>query len=487
MANQGRPQIWRYPKKYFSTRNILVGLFVAAIFLSLGLGRFFPDANQAFARVKPTPIAGTAGVAASRAMANFSDLLEPSPVEGRALPRSIPNMAEAAPLATLPEHIPTRVGGDATPAARPLESRAPNSPAPAASFLALEDNNTHVPPNTMGAVGPSHLMVTLNSQVRIQDKTGTTISTTSLQSFWSPVGPYTTTTGVFGPRLNYDPYGERWITAASADPSAPGSSALVAVSQTNDPTGVWNFFRVDVDATNSVWADTPSVGFNKDWIVVEVDLYTVAVPPTFSRSHIYVFDKADLYAGGAGNYTLITLEFRGSTHVPAATYDASLATMYLLKNWSGDLGTVGIWAITGAVGSETIVFVGYVSTGEIWENEPSVGWHDLAPQLGDARLIMNNDARIQNVVYRNGSLWATHTVFLPSNGGSGSTANRSAVQWWEINPVTPSVVQFGRLDDATGNTFYAFPSIGVNQDSDFLIGYFAILGFPIRERKLRLS
>jgi hypothetical protein len=84
---------------------------------------------------------------------------------------------------------------------------------------------------------------------------------------------------------------------------------------------------------------------------------------------------------------------------------------------------------------------------------------------------MNNDSRIQNVIYRNGSLWATHTVFLPADGLVGSSASRSAVQWWEISPTAFTVNQFGRLDDGTGVTFYAFPSIGVNQFSDFVIGY----------------
>src|SRR5918911_5352595 len=46
------------------------------------------------------------------------------------------------------------------------------SPAPASSFKALEDSGTSVPPDTHGAVGPYHLMVTHNTQLRIQSKTG---------------------------------------------------------------------------------------------------------------------------------------------------------------------------------------------------------------------------------------------------------------------------------------------------------------------------
>src|ERR1043166_9157758 len=43
-------------------------------------------------------------------------------------------------------------------------------------FQALLDNGTIIPPDTMGAVGPNHVMTMLNSQVRVHSKTGGTIS-----------------------------------------------------------------------------------------------------------------------------------------------------------------------------------------------------------------------------------------------------------------------------------------------------------------------
>jgi hypothetical protein len=91
---------------------------------------------------------------------------------------------------------------------------------------------------------------------------------------------------------------------------------------------------------------------------------------------------------------------------------------------------------------------------------------DFAPQLGSTQKIHNNDSRIQNTVYRNGSLWSTHTAFLPANG----SPSRSVVQWWEMTP-TGTVKQRGRIDGATVRTFYAFPSIAVNKNNDVLIGY----------------
>ena len=59
------------------------------------------------------------------------------------------------------------------------------SPAAAVSFPALLDNNTTIPPDTTGAVGPAHVMVTLNSEYKVQDRSGTTLLTLSGAAFWS--------------------------------------------------------------------------------------------------------------------------------------------------------------------------------------------------------------------------------------------------------------------------------------------------------------
>jgi hypothetical protein len=73
-------------------------------------------------------------------------------------------------------------------------------------------------------------------------------------------------------------------------------------------------------------------------------------------------------------------------------------------------------------------------------------------------------------VYRNGSLWASHTVFLPASG----VATRSSAQWWQINTASGSlgsVRQFGRVDDPSGLLFFAYPALAVNRNNDMLIGY----------------
>jgi hypothetical protein len=338
------------------------------------------------------------------------------------------------------------------------------SPAPLKSFAALGDDDTAIPPDTMGAAGPNHLVVTLNTQVRIQDRSGTTISTVSLDSFW---GSLSGVSSVFDPRLTYDPFDNRWIFVVGANPESASSLLLVGVSQSSDPTGNWNLYKVTVDGTGTDWGDFPSIGFNKDWVGVNLNLFTVS-GNAFDMGAIYAINKADLYAGNATVGLTTFTDSNAFAEAPAATFDDSLATLYLVEGFNGNSGGSGylrISSISGTVGSEVYAGqVALVGTPNPWAFEPT-GGGDFAPQLGTTHKIQNNDDRILNVVYRNGSLWAAHNVFLPA-----SHPTRTAAQWWQFAP-DGTVQQFGRVDDATGTNFYAFPTIAVNSQNDVLLSY----------------
>ena len=115
-----------------------------------------------------------------------------------------------------------------------IPSLAP-SPAPSNGFQAVADDNTYVSPDTQGAVGPGHLMSTLNSQISIQNKVGAIVSTTSLTGFWSSLGY----ASLFDPRVLYDRHSNRWILIALADHRSATSALLVGVSRTGDPADTW--------------------------------------------------------------------------------------------------------------------------------------------------------------------------------------------------------------------------------------------------------
>ncbi|MGH9399751.1 MAG: hypothetical protein ACRD00_05240, partial [Thermoanaerobaculia bacterium] len=247
-------------------------------------------------------IRGARGEPVARAAVRWSDLARQK-VEARA--RDSREEARDDPM-PIPMDLPVPAGAlvrrQIRPEAVPRPADLPPSPAPAASFVALPDSGLAMPPDTHGAVGRNHLMVTLNSEIRVQDKNGSALSTMTLLQFWQSASGLV---DLSDPRVVYDPYGDRWITTAIASPGSAQSALMVGVSQTGDPIGAWNLYKVDADSTDQVWVDFPSLGFNKNWIVVQGNMFSVS-EGSFKGSQIWVFSRANLYAGGSGAYTLLS-------------------------------------------------------------------------------------------------------------------------------------------------------------------------------------
>jgi hypothetical protein len=347
----------------------------------------------------------------------------------------------------------------------PFTPTLPNSPSPAVSFQGLGDANTSTPPDTDGAVGPNHVMTMLNTEVRIQDRTGTIISTTNFFGWWH--GKISTVTDVFDPRITYDPYSQRWIATAGAEPGGTSSSILIAVSQTSDPTGSWYAFSLLADTSGAAWADFPTMGFTKDRITVSWNYYNVSGGAA-NGVGIFVFDKSSLYSGTLSReFFYLSASTNGLSICPAITYDTNTSTVYLLQDFNGNFngsGYLALYTISGTFGSDSLSQVSFPSTANPWANF-APGDANFAPQAGLSVNIHAGDSRINQLTLRNGSLWAAHTVFLPA-----SSPTRCSVQWWQVN-TNGSVSQRGRLDDPSGVHFYAYASIAANRFGDALIGY----------------
>lgn len=349
---------------------------------------------------------------------------------------------------------------DETPKMLPREG----SPEPDLSFPGLGDNQTAIPPDTKGSVGLNHLMISLNTEVRIQDKEGNNLSTVSLSSFWSSLPG---ANGTFDPQLMYDPYQNRWIFVVVKDSNPISSEIFLAVSATDDPMGEWYLYAFDSDPANTTWCDFPSVGFNKKWIVVSGNMFTSN--NSFLNAAVWVIDKNDLYEGDPDAAFTRLIPSNGFTIAPAMTYDEDLEDIYCVTNVSGNSGGDGYIRkyriTTGQLGNTIIESQGLISSPDAWADTYPQNNGNISPQLGSSQRIDAGDSRIRNTMFKNGSLWFTQTIFLPAGSPS-----RCSVQWWQISE-TGTVIQRGRVDDPAGTMFYSYSSLAVNGINDVLVGY----------------
>jgi hypothetical protein len=327
-----------------------------------------------------------------------------------------------------------------------------------------------IPPDMGGAVGPNNVMLALNSQVRIQDKIGGSQHTISLNDFFRRDGQ---NYNVFDPKVIFDPYGNRWIITAPANSNSDSSVLLIGVSENSDPYSSWHINAYKVDPTNKNWFDYPSIGFNKNWIVVTGNIYDIKqekVPNNFIGPQVYIFDKEALYKGTAVPSVANYNNTFGFTITPAVTYDTVLNIMYLISSFNGSENNAGflhIYTISGTPSNPgPLLGSFYPTSSKTWAEIDDNNESNFAPQKDTTAKIQTGDDRIQNAVYRNGSLWCAHTIFLPTDAPT-----HSGIQWWQINPTNGNSLQTGRIEDTTSQTFYAFPSIAVDNSNNVLIGY----------------
>jgi hypothetical protein len=357
-----------------------------------------------------------------------------------------------------------------------------DSPAPASSFQAQTDNGNS-PPGTHGAVGPNHLMSVHNGTFRIQDHAGNQVSIMTDVEFWEGL-PDPVPTGLFAPKILYDPYNGRWLVTELSNARSADSSILIAISQTNNPNGTWERHRIDVDDSDTYWADDPGFGFNKNWVAITVNDRRND-NDAFVGGRVFTIDYPTLLDGdplvctvlGGNHCTILGGNYSSSFTLsmqPAVTYSPTEERLFLVKNY--DLTGARfyfVFAITSGssgpsfnlIHSEN--FPSYVSR---WVSSGGDILPQPNPPVGPLRRIASIDARISSVVFRNSKIWYAQTVGLPY-----PDASHTAVQWVQLD-IFGNYVQSGRIEDTmakwdNGKPWYAYPSITVNQCDDVLIGY----------------
>lgn len=365
------------------------------------------------------------------------------------LPKGEPGRQRGAKRVHRRPKLPRRTGGrsvhavtrDASTPAVPVAPKAP-----VFNFEGLADDNTAIPPDTMGAVGNSHVLTALNTQFRIQNRSGFTLTTVAHDAFWG-------VTGAFDPKVLYDRDADRWIVVALDDAWSSESSVLIAVSDTADPTGTWEIHQLYTDQeVLGVWGDFPMIGFNGEHFVITLNMFQTSGAGNFVQSNVFVFDKTALYAGTIdGVYHTSEYDF---CLAPAVDYDGGTGVVYLVE---AGFGEDEIYLLS--TDDESLDFIGTLHGPQKW-----YWWGgNFAPQAGGNYIDLSDD-RMVNAVYQNGLLYASHTVFVPI-----AAPTQAAVQWWRFAPNLTNATQNRIVPPATAS--YAYPSIAVNEANDVLIGY----------------
>lgn len=360
-------------------------------------------------------------------------------------------------------------------------SPTPQAPVPTTSFLAKDDNHLFIPPDTMGAAGPNHLVVTLNGTFRIQTKTGTVLSDVSLNSFFS-AGGITFTSTSFDPKIAYDANSGRFIMSAGADAESTSSAIVLAVSETSDPTGAWHIIKIDADSANTTWADYPCLGMNGTWIAITANMFNMS--NQYVGPKMWVFDKSQALAGTFVETTFATGFDNtgigsGFTLQPCLTF-GSEPTLWIIDNSfaSGSNNLARISRITGTATTpawslDPVRPLGGGPTNNGLSNIQDFGAPINPAQSGTTYTLDGGDARVLNAVFRTSGtgvssnavgLWFAYTAGMPNLAPVHDNAN-----WEHLNVTNGTVLNEGTITDVTLS--YMYPTVAVTANGDMGIGF----------------
>ena len=333
----------------------------------------------------------------------------------------------------------------------------------------------YIPSDNNIAVGPNHIVETVNAAYAIYNKSGTLLlGPNALRSMWAGLGGQCAANNGGDPIVQYDRAADRWMITQLGSLSNPYAECI-AVSKTADPTGayyLWAYsFGTDLN-------DYPKFGV---WSTATNSAYlaTYNLFPnggSFSSSELCAYDRAAMLAGAASPKALCYTGISGASYLPSdvdgATPPADGTAAYFVDIFSTS-GSLGMYKMSPnfATSSATLTF----STIAVAPYTQAAS----VPQPGTTRLLDSlSDRAMYRLAYRvfsdHESMALTHSV---------TTGGVSGARWYELRHTPPSTsfTLFQQGTFAPGDGVHRWMgSIAMDQAGDMALGYSASSGslFP---------
>ncbi len=343
-------------------------------------------------------------------------------------------------------------------------------------------NGGDVPPDTMGAIGPSHFVQIVNGAVAFFNRaTGQRTAIVSMDSFFAIPSAGVPNVYSSDPHVLYDRRSGRWFACCidfnidRFGNTLPNNNLILAVSRTSDPTGAWDKYTFKAGDAKD-FGDYDTLGTDDNGVYFGANEFGNAV---FSR--MFATSKASLLASPPSLGPVYSNDPNNFSASPQPAYN---------QDGGGPNGAEWI------VGSSALYYanVEYVkvtwsggvpvfsATDEVQTPEYTVDASysiPLASNQGTTSGIDTNDDRLLMATIRNGHLWTTRNVGTDRTGSgtftAGIKADRCAAEWVELDLTTnpPSLIQSGRVFDpaATDPRYYYYPGIAVNGLGNALLGF----------------
>ncbi len=152
--------------------------------------------------------------------------------------------------------------------------------------------------NTIAVSNGGFIMSAINTNVNILDSTGKSLKFRSLSGMVK--GQLGLLDRFYDPKVLYDPLSDRFILIFLEGSNSSDTRIITGFSQTNDPTGDWNFYAINGRPNGGAkWSDYPIIAHNKEDLYITVNILrdNESWQEGFVQSVIWQVNKASGYAG----------------------------------------------------------------------------------------------------------------------------------------------------------------------------------------------
>ncbi len=316
------------------------------------------------------------------------------------------------------------------------------------------------PPDPILAVGPDHVVVATNRAFAVYGKEDGALLAGPIwfAFFWEDLGCF----NLFDPNLVYDESADRFFLGADG----AGLDYCVAATQTGDPTGAWNRYRIDTSEDDELdFFDYPQAGVGREGIFVGANIYRGI---DLFDARALAINKDDLYNGDplrVVNESIFPNDTPFAMHLQGyqqGTWQEE-GPHYFISNesYNGVTYALHAWSDPFDGSGGTLVKSGVVDL--VAATGVPAAFPIDAPQL-DGNPVQTNDWSPFDLDWRNGLLWTTNSIAC--NPGTGVV---TCLRWAAINPEDNEVVKAGVI--ARKNVWFSFPNVGVDHCGNFALGY----------------
>ena len=326
-----------------------------------------------------------------------------------------------------------------------------SAPAVTARFQDESDPSRTYPADAGGAVGPHHVVSVNNKAVSVRDRSGNQLLRTTITQFWHdanfPDGV------IYDTRISYDATADRYVIAALYDRGdGTVSTVLFAATANGDPTGTWYRYRLRVDPSNASTADFTRLALTPTQAIITTNIYPAGAPdPSFAQ--VTTVPLSLLYSAATAPITTVTNSPNGVVDIaPVEVVNRNDTSSWVVRTTSA-----GLFAYDLAQGFAEVVYAAapVPLTTEFLTK--------YGQQKDSGTLMDTGDMVVGNALIRDHMLWVVQSA-------EPQGVVRTSIVVWRYNIAT-SAMGFRLIDDPSGATTYAFPSLAVNRNGGVLVAY----------------